>query len=204
MALMETVREIIKEHEFELTTFSGFLGLNKGKKLKLKEQADIELFSDLFLKACETLGTPICVHSEYGYIWKQDSEYLALGVSEEGYNYEVAAFFLFDRLPIGKKLDYKTYAQIDEAIRQILSDNNFACDNFIHYRDKTFTFWGDNSDMQCLLMIKRQDLVCYFLKKELLENGTTKVKPVSTIKKKVLLRNMSALKSAVQDCFIDE
>lgn len=74
---MEIVQELANGYEFETSSWVRLFGYVKGKMINLKEDITDELFSNIFTKICELLGTPVYVHSYYGYIWKVNGEIFA-------------------------------------------------------------------------------------------------------------------------------
>lgn len=154
MDLMKIAYEILNEYEFEAVPNRVIFGFINGKKLKLKNNMTAEQFFNLFSKICELLGAPIYVHSYYGFMWENDGKFLALNTIEERYGCDVTSLFVFGKLPLGKKLSYNYYAQIEEMVKQVFSDYNLDCSRFIHYGDGKFIFLGDNTETQYLLILK--------------------------------------------------
>ena len=62
----------------------------------------------------------------------------------------------------------------------------------------------ENDDTHVILLIKPHSLFFGLSKKERMENGMTRVTPNYTRNKKLLLNSVSAIKHAVEDCFIKE
>lgn len=201
MALTDTVQKIIDGHEFEVSAHRGSLGFIKGKMIHLKEDVTNELFSNFFTKICELLGAPMYVHSSYGYIWKVNGEVLSYRLYEKNYHYEVIAFYILNRLPVGKKLKYHEYVQIDEMVKQVFAEHNLISTDFVHYADRKFMFLGGNTDEQILLILKPHFLEFYCSKKEPYKDGMTKVVPCYSRKEPVSFMDISKLKRTLCNCF---
>lgn len=204
MTLTDTVQQIINGHEFEVSTYRGLLGSVKNKVINLKEDVTDELFSSLFTKICGLLGTPIYVHSYYGYIWKVNDEVLAYHVYEKNYHYEVVAFFILNKMPMGKKLKYSEYVQIDEVVKQVFAEHHLNSNNFIHYIDGEFMFWGESADESDLLILKPRSSKFYRWKKEPYKEGTTSITPWYSRREHLSMRHISKVKDALQKCFVME
>lgn len=204
MALTDIVQQIINGHEFEVSTYGGVLGFAKGKIINLNDDVTDELFSNLFTKICELLGTPIYVHSYYGYIWKVNGEVLAYNIYEKNYHYDVVAFYILNKMPMGKKLKYNEYVQIDEVVKQVFTEHNLNSTSFVHYIDRKFMFWGDSANEQSLLILKNYSLEFYRSKKEPYKDGMTRVVPYYSRKEHISLRDISKLKRTLHKCFIVE
>lgn len=204
MALFEIIQKIIDKSEYDISPIRGFFGLNKGKKIKLKAKATQELFSDIFQKICKILGSPIYVHTYYGYMWEKNGEFLSYNIIEEYYQDETIDFFLFNRFPSGKKLNYQDYIQKVETIKQVFADHNLACNDYINYFDNGLIFLGNNNETQCLILIKRRSLFFYYSQKEPLENGMTKLIPCYTRKKRIVFSDTVTIKRAAENCFAEE
>lgn len=201
MALIDVACKVLKEYEFEVAPNRVFLGFSNGKKIKLKIDITVEQFFNLFSKISELLGVPVCVHSYYGFIWKNNGEYLALNTIEESYGCDVTSVFVFNKMPIGKKLNYDNYTQIEEIVKQVFSDHNLNCDRFVHYGNKRLMFLGDNAETQCLLILKRHSLEFYCSSKEPLDDKRTRVIPRYSRKEKISLSEISTIKQSLQNCF---
>lgn len=204
MTLLEIVQKIIYEREFEITSIHGFFGIKKGTNIKLEERFSHEKFSELFNKICETLGNPIYIHSYYGFMWEKDGNFLAYNAIEEYCQNEAIHFFIFDKLPRGKKLKYQYYTQIVETVKQIFANQNLFFADIIHYYNKNFCFLAENNKTRCILMIKRYSLFFGYSQKEPLEDGTVKMTPRYTRKKKMLFDDVAVIKREVESCFIVE
>ncbi len=202
MALLEIVQKILNEYEYEIAPSRVFLGFSNGKKIKLKKDITEEQFFDLFSNICERLGVPIYVHSYYGFIWKKNGEFLSLNTIEESYGCNVTAIFVLSRMPIGKKVNYNEYAQIEGIVKQVFSNHNLNCNRFVHYHDEKFIFVGDSTETECILILKKHFLEFYYSKKEPLGNGMERIIPRYTRKENISLNDLSNVKSTLQNCFI--
>lgn len=202
MALIDIAYSILKEYEFEVKPNRVFFGFSNGKKIKLKNNITEEQFFNLFSKICELIGMPVCVHHYYGFVWKNNGEFLALNTIEESYGSDVTSIFVFSKMPIGKKLSYDYYTQIEEIVKQVFSDHNLTCNRFVHYRNRKFLFLGDNAETECLLIVKRQFLEFYCSSKVPLDDRRTKIIPRYSRKEKILLSDISTIKQSLQKCFV--
>ena len=200
MALIDIVQEITSGYELETSSFSGFFGLGRGKIVNLKEDVTQELFLNMFAKICKKFGLPSYVHSFYGYIWQKDGEILAYNLYEKQYNYDVIAFFIFKRMPLGKKLTYEEDAKLNGAVKEILAKHELNYDNFVHYVDRKYMMWGENAETQILLILHKKSMEFYCSKKEPYENGLTRVVPHYSCKKRINLSDLSAVQQALEDC----
>lgn len=45
-------------------------------------------------------------------------------------------------MPIGKKLKYGEYAQINEVVKHVFSEHNLNRNNIVHYIDRKYCFWA--------------------------------------------------------------
>lgn len=203
MALIDIAYDILTEYKYEVVSNRVFFGFSNGKRIKLKNNITVEQFFNLFSKICEFLGVPIYVHSNYGFIWKNNSEYLALNTIEEYYGNDVTSVFVFSKMPIGKKLNYNDYAQIKEIVKQVFYEHNLNCSDFV-YSDKRFTIIGESTETQCLLILKQHSLEFYFSSKESLSNGMTKVMPRYSRKENISLSDISTVKQTLQKCFVND
>ncbi len=127
---------------------------------------------------------------------------MALAVIEENYHYEAINFFVFDRLPRGKKISFTDYAQTVQTVKKIFAEHKLTLSDYLHYHDKTLYFMPENDDTHVILLIKPHSLFFGSFKKERMENGMIRVTPSYTRNKKLLLNSVSAIKHAVEDCFI--
>ena len=202
MFLIDIAFEVLKEYELEVAPNRVFLGFSNGTKIKLKKDITVEHFFNLFSKISELLGVPIYVHSYYGFIWKNKGEYLALNTIEESYGCNVTSVFVFNKMPIGKKLNYHEYTQIEEIVKQVFSDHNLNCNRFVHYGNKRLTFLGDNAETQCLLILKRHSLEFYCSSKKPLDDKMTRLIPRYSRKENTSLSEISSIKQSLQNCFI--
>lgn len=198
MDLFELAVNIVGESEFEVSSVRG----GRGKAIKLKEQVLSERFSAMIENIRETLGCPSFVHTYYGFIWEKDGKFLAFNAIEEYYNYEVISFFVFDKLPRGKKLNYRDYVQIVEAVGEVFSKRNLVFNDFIHYHDNTFCFLADSREEQCILTIKRRSLFFGYCQKEYSDDGTIRMIPRYSKNKALLSWNPQTIRNAVQSCFV--
>lgn len=201
MALIDIAYDILTEYEYEVVPNRVAFCFSNGKRIKLKNNITVEQFFNLFSKICEFLGTPICVHSYYGFIWKNNSEFFALNTIEESYGCDVTSIFIFSKMPIGKKLNYSDYTQIKEIVKQVFSNHNLNCSGF-SYCDKRFTIIGDSTETQCLLILKQHSLEFYFSSKESLGNEMTRLMPRYSRKENISLSDISAIKQTLQKCFV--
>lgn len=198
MDLFELAKNIAGESEFEVSSVHG----NRGKAIKLKKQVLPESFSAMLEKIREALGSPSFVHTYYGFIWEKDGNFLAFNAIEEYYNYEVIAFFIFDKLPHGKKLSYRDYTEIVEAVGEVFSKQNLVFHEYIHYHDKAFWFLADGREAQCILTVKRRSLFFGYCQKEYSDDGTIRMIPRYSKNKALLSWNPQTIRNTVQSCFI--
>ena len=201
MALIEIVHEILKEYDFEMKRNRVFLGFGNGKKITLKNNVTEKEFFDLFSKICELLGAPNFVHSYYGFIWKSNGEFLALNIIEESYGCDVTSLFLFRKMPIGRKVTYHDYNQIEEFVKQTFSDHDLNCSRFVHYCDGKFIYLGDSPNTQCFVILKKHKMEFYCSSKKSFGDGMTSVVPRYSRKEKISLRDLSTIQQALQNCF---
>ena len=201
MALIDIAYDILNGYEFEVAPNRVFFCLSNGKKIKLKNNITVEQFFNLFSKISESLGAPVCVHSYYGFIWENNGEFLALNTIEENYGCDVTSVFVFSKMPIGKKMNYDDYTQIEEIVKQVFSDHKLNCSRFVHYCDRKFTILGDSTETQCLLILKQHSLEFYCSSKESMGNGMTRVTPSYSRKEKISLSDKSTIKQTLQNCF---
>lgn len=202
MSLTEIVQQLTNGYEIETSSLGGLLSFVKGKMIHLKAAVTNELFSNIFMKICGLLGTPVYVHSYYGYIWKADDKIFAYNLYEkELHNEDFITFFILNTL-IGKKLKYSEYDKIDKVVKQVFSDHNLNSDDYVHYIDRSFMYRGESTDMQYLLIIKPHSLSFYCSKKEPYKEGLTKVVPHYFRKEQISLSDLSTVKSIIQKCFI--
>ena len=190
MTLLDRIQKIINDceikSEYEISSV-GVL-LNKRRKIKLNEPITQELFCDLFKKTCDEFGSlPTHVDSYYGYIWTIGTEYLSYNVIEEYYNCDFIVFFIFNKMPMGKKLEFQEYVRIDGTVRLVLSEHDFAYDNYLHYFGNSFRFIADNDTKEYLLTVTKRSLVIHCLKKEPIGDRMTKMIPQYTKKEKIKL-----------------
>ena len=191
MVLMEIAQQILNEYEFEVN----------GKKIKIKSDLTEELFFNVFSKICKLLSVPTYVHSYYGFIWEKNNEFLALNTVEESYGCDAITVFVFSKMPIGKKLNYNEYAQIEKVVNQVFHDHSLNCDSFVHYCDRKFTFFGDSAEMQCLLILKQNSLEFCCSTKQPLSDGMARLVPRYSRKENISLSELSVLKQKIQNCF---
>ncbi len=202
MSLIEIAQEILKEYEYEVAPYCAFLGFFKGKKIKLKKDVTEEQFFDLFSNICEMLGDPCYVHSYYGFIWEKDGEIFSLNTIEESYGCIVTAIFVISRMPIGKKINYNEYAQIEEIVKQVFSVHNLNYNCLPHYHDAKFIFVGEGTEKTCLLILKQHSLEFYYSEKEQLGGGRTRIIPRYSRRENISLSDLSKVKILLQNCFI--
>ncbi|MDE5592445.1 MAG: hypothetical protein K2I75_00770, partial [Clostridiales bacterium] len=153
---------------------------------------------------CDELGSPLYVHSYYGYVWENGGEFLAYNEIEEGYDYGLINFSVFNKLPRGKKLTYSDYMQTVDTIGQIFINNNLTPLGHIHYHNNRFYFAAENDKTQCILSIKNYSLFFYCSQKEVIENGIIRMKPRYMRQKKLTNDDLDTLKREVESCFVAE
>lgn len=201
----EKIRQSVDGIEYEIAAFSyGICSLNKGKRIRLKGCDTEETFFKLFERFTEAFGEPSYVHSYYGFIWRANGEYFAFGVIEEGCHNEQAEVFLFDKMPCGDRLTYAQYKEIDETVKRVFDEHGLVCGRSIHYIDKKFMYIAENGAAQCLLILKPKQMEFYDMEKIPAENGMQKIMPRYMRKQKIGFRDLSRLKNALEQCFVEE
>ena len=201
MAFIETVQEIVSGYSFEVAAYRGLFGIRKGKRIEIKEEVTAERFSDLFAKLSQSLGSPIFVHSYYGFLWEKDGECLALNTVEKSYEVQVSTIFVLRKIPIGKKLPYAQYAQIEKGIQQVFGEQKLAVDPFVHYRGGQISCFGNNDETQCLLVLKPRSLAFYCFSKEPLGEGMMRMVPRYARTERISLQDGSTVREALRNCF---
>ncbi len=204
MALFERVKEIISGYEVEISSAMEMLGFCKGKKISFVSPLDRDGYNDIIPKLNAAFGEPVFVDPYYGLIWKVDGEIFTFGYINEGYDYGAESIYVFNKMPWGKKLEYSKYKQIDTLVNQIISEHNLIPSYGISYYLKAFNFFGESEDTHCIISIKKNSLKCYFLKKEPLESGMTRLNPLRNVKKAVDLNNLVLLKETLEECFVTD
>lgn len=204
MSLFDIMQNVLKKYEYEVSATREFLVLKKGRNIKLKAQVTQELFLNIFEGIKAILGSPVYVHTHYGYVWERSGEYLAYNIFEEGYNYEVIRLYFFNKLPSGQKLKYQDYEQIVGAVKEVFAEHNLKSNNFISYIDNTFIFLGENNNTMCIISIKRRSLSFGYSKKEPISDGMTRMIPQYTRKKVILSYDPATIGSLIQSCFDKE
>ena len=202
MSLMESVQKIVNGYDIETKPWGDVLGLVNGKMITLNAEVTSELLSSVFSKISDLFGAPIYTHSYYGYIWKVNGEYLAYKLHEKSYNNEVIALLILNRMPIGRKMKYSEYVQIEEMVRQVFSEYNLSCDNFVHYIDGCFRIWGESAERNCYLLLKPHSLKFSCSRTVSHYDGTIKTKPCYSRKERISLRDLSEVKRTLENCFI--
>lgn len=202
MTLVEIVRNLIGEYEYETRPARGLFWIKIGVNFKLKQQLDRQRFFELFDKICETLGSPEYVHSYYGYVWEKDGSYLTYKDMEEFYNCDVTNFYVFNKLPRGNKLTYQNYTQTVEAVNRVFAKYDLFCADSFHYSDKSFGFLAENDTAWCLLTVKRHSLFFGYSVKERTDDGLTRIMKY-TRTKRMLLCDPSVIAREVEDCFVE-
>lgn len=197
MALKEMVQEILGERGFEIRKNRLFLNFSNGWEIKLKETLVGNNFFDLFSELCGVFGHPVWVHSYYGFVWEQGGDFLSLNNIEEVYNSDITCLFVFKKMPIGKRVSYEIYAQIEEIAEQVFSENNLKnVPYFVHYGSGKFTFSGNNSEKRCVLTIKKNLLEFYSYQK-----GVQYRTHRSFQKTIGSMKDPSTIKQALERCF---
>lgn len=205
MLLIENLKDLIKEYEYEVQPLpSQIFSLKKiGTKIKIKEKFSEELFSTILSKLNCEFGTPVYVHPYYGFIWKNSDSYVAFDLVEEHYGYDSLNIFMFNKIPFGKKLKYDMYCSIDGAIWQVLLEHGFKNNSMNSYSSTGFAYFVSNEKMQVLLILKRKTLRCYFSKLTSVEHGLQKVTPHCGCKKTVNVSDTDKIKAAIEQCFAE-
>lgn len=111
MSLLEWSQTLLNGYQYKTKHIRSILNTNKRLKIELTERYKPSRFEELFTKICESMDTPVYVHSYYGYIWEKNGEYLALNVIEEYYQIDTIVLYLFNKLPKGNKLTYIDYTE---------------------------------------------------------------------------------------------
>ena len=204
MALIEVAKKILNEYDykFEVLPHRAFLRFGKGKKIEIKKQFTEEQFFKVFSRFNELLGSPICVHSYYGFIWEKNGEFIAFNTIEENYGCDITAIFVLSKIPFGKNVSFNEYSQIEEIVKQVFLERNLNCNRFMHYCDGNFSFFGDSDDLQYLLILKQKSLEFYCSTKEPMEDGKVKMMPLYFRKERILLSDLPNLSDIIQKCFI--
>lgn len=200
MTSAETIGEIIEGYETETSSLGGIFSFVKGKAIALKAKVTEERFSTLFEKACRILGAPAYVHSYYGYLWAANGKVLGYNLYEKNYNDEAMVFFILNRMPYGKKWEYREYVQTDETVKEVFAEHDVCARGFIHYTAGEFMILGDRADAEYAITLKPRSLEFYCSSKESC-GELTKIVPRCFRKEAVSCKDLSGLKSALRRCF---
>lgn len=201
MSLSDAVEEIIDGYTYKTAAERGILGRKKGKKIVLREECTQQLFSDLFQKTCAALGDPVSVHSYYGFVWEKEGEALACNMIERYPGYDAIEYFLFRKVPSGRKISYREYVQIVGAVRRVFAAHGFSWGESACYFDDEFFFLGNGPSKDCFLNIKRHSLFFSVSTKEPLREGMVRVVSVYKKKVKILLRDAATVERMTESCF---
>ena len=118
MSAIDTIKDLIKDYKYIVSTKKcGFLGLYKATKFQIDDKITEELFTSIVSLFYDNFGVPVYIHSYYGLIWNKDGKYISCNTIEEIYGSVFLDVYLFDKLPLGKKMPYREYHLIDEAIK---------------------------------------------------------------------------------------
>lgn len=186
-----------------MTQRHGFLGLNKGKKIQFEEKITEELFTSLIASLNHQFGIPIFIHSHYGLIWHKDDKYICCKLIEEIYGSDFLYIFLFDKVPLGKRLAYNDYCAIDEAIKQVFNEYGFKCNTPVNYNSFGFAYSVSDGNIEWLLQLKGKILACYFADVTVIDSKTQKITPRYWCKKIINSNNTSTIKNAMKQSFCE-
>lgn len=209
IALSETVQKIIDGRATE-TYSNGFLGINRGTRIKLKSgSTEKGLFTELYHKTCELFGEPTAIHSYYGFIWDSGNGFLTLSTVQEGYDWFSYNFFIFEKMPHGNKLSYRDYSQTVETVKRIFAEHGLSFkrkDGTLtlvaqYYNNKQFSFLAEGENTQCLLTIKRNYMFFGYSRKEVLDKGMARIKPLCAREKKMRFTDPAVIERELKSCF---
>ncbi|MDE7395192.1 MAG: hypothetical protein K2M95_03625, partial [Clostridiales bacterium] len=203
--VIDIVKDLIGNYKYEISTHKyGILGLYKGTKIQLNETITERLWTSIVTSLNNEFGVPVYVHSYYGLIWNKDGKYIACNIIEEIYGSDFMDIFLFDKIPLGRKLPYKEYGLIDGAIKQVFGKFDFNCNTFVNYnRDGFFVYIVSNEKMQWLLQLKGKNLTCYFSDVSIVDSVTKRVTPHYWCKKRVSSKSPETIKNAMEQSFLE-
>lgn len=205
MSVIDTIKDVIKDYKYKISTHRyGIFGLCKGAKIQIDEKTTEELFTSIVSLFNNEFGVPVCVHSYYGFIWIKDGKYIACNTIEEIYGCDFLDIFVFDKIPLGKKLSYEKYDLIDGTIIEVFHKLGFNCDKFIHYNlFELFLYIVINEKTQWSLQLKGKKMACYLSEVSPMDDGMKRVTPRYRCKKIVNTNNLEAIKNAMEQSFSD-
>lgn len=197
MNVFETIQKLLIDSNINYST-SEF----KNKQIiNLKIAIKETIFSYLVKKLNETFGRPKFVDSYYGYIWSIDGKFLSFNIIEEGYNTEKISLYIFNKLPLSKRISYTEYKKIDTLITKTLEKYNFNCDDFIHYMYKQYLYFGHGENFECAISLKRNHLQISYSKKEQINDGSYRIKQIFNKRIKLDQNNLIMIEKVLSDNF---
>lgn len=202
MAVMDIIKDLIIDYKYKISTQRyGILGLYKATKVQLNEKNTEDLFTSIINSINNEFGAPVYIHSYYGLIWSKDGKYISCNIIEENYGCEFMDIFLFDKIPLGRKLTYNEYDFIDRTIKQVFDKFGFICNTLVNYNCNIFTYTALNEKMEWLLQIKGKNMTCYFSDICKIDAVTSKMTPHYWCKKRVSLKSLETIKNAMEQSF---
>lgn len=202
MSVIDIIKSLIKNYKYEISTQRyGILGLYKATKVQLNEEISEELFTSIINSINNEFGEPVYVHSYYGLIWNKSGKYISCNIIEEIYRCGFMDIFLFDKIPLGRKLTYKEYNFIDKTIKQGFGKFGFNCNSLVNYSCNIFAYTALNGKMEWTLQIIGKNMTCYFTYVSKIDAATSKMKPLYWCKKRVRLKKLETIKNAMEQSF---
>jgi len=202
MTVIDIIKDLIKDYKYKISTQRyGILGIYKATKIQLNEKNTEGLFTSIINSINNEFGAPVYIHSYYGLIWTKDGKYISCNIIEEIYGSDFMDIFLFDKIPLGRKLTYNEYDFIDKTIQQVFGRFGFICNSLVNYNRNGFAYIVLNDKMQWLLQIKGKNMTCYFSDICKVDTETSKVTPRYWCKKRVNLKKLETIKNAMEQSF---
>lgn len=197
MQELEKLQTLLQQLSINYTTQQS----RKATQLTLQQVADEANFSQMYQKLLGELGMPEYVDSYYGYIWKTEQKFVSFGMIEEYCHKDVLRIYIFNRLPLSKRIQYADYLQTDTVVKEALKANKLAVDNLIHYFGNYYLYFAEGTDSLYIVTIKRRCVTLHFaLLVPNAGNSMRQVIPKSTKKIKVDTNNADQLKTALLQC----
>lgn len=204
--MLDLIKQLISQYNYTIKTFRpyGIFSCVKAEQIKIEDTATTEMFLNILNILTEEFGEPIFVHSYYGFIFERDKKYIACNIIEENYGYDVLDIFIFKKIPLGKKIAYSTYLQVDNTVK-IFADEmslNFTFGN--HYAENQFLYYIGNNRFQILITIKKTELLYYILKVVPEETGTRAIpqyngKKIISLSEISLQKGLNEVKSKLKE-----